>query len=324
MKILITGITGLIGSALAKLLHQQGWDVYGLVRKPIALPYGQSIVGDVLDIVSLEGAMKGMDYVVHAAAVVSFAPRERDLMYKVNVEGTANVVNSALTTSSIRKLLFVSSIAALGRPFPLVEGTILKEDQKWEESPHNSHYAISKFQAECEVWRGHAEGLPVLILNPTIVLGEGNWHRSSTQLFKYVYEERPFLTPGYLNYVDVEDVCRAILLGLESEISGERYIINGGHISYQEFFEKIAHLFHKKAPGWMMRKSWLAILWRLEAVRSWILGSNPLITRETALSASLQMRYSSDKLIQRFSFAFTPLDQTLQRITTYFQAQQKL
>jgi len=324
MKVLITGITGLIGSTLARILENKGWEVYGLVRKPVSLSHGTGIVGDVLDILSLEKAMIGMDYVVHAAAVVSFAPKEREQMYKVNVEGTANVVNAALDSPTLKKLIFVSSIAAIGRPFPIADHTELTEDQKWEDSPHNSHYAISKFQAECEVWRGQAEGLPVFILNPTIVLGEGDWHRSSTQLFKYVYEERPYVTQGFLNFVDVLDVCQVILLGLESDVSGERFIVNGGQISYQHFFEKMANLFQKNPPKRVISHTWLSVLWRLEALRSWVLGSSPLITRETALSASLNIRYSSKKLQNTFDFSYLTLDQSLQRITGYFIAQQKL
>lgn len=323
MKVLITGVTGLVGGALAKMLKEKGVEVFGLVRPGQFVPGISCVIGDLMDVYALSDAMQGMDFVVHAAAIVSFSPKDRASMYRVNVEGTANVVNSALTTPGIKKLIFISSIAALGRPAQQDAQSYIQEDHKWEDSPHNSHYAISKFQAECEVWRAHAEGLPVLIFNPTIILGEGNWNRSSAQLFKYVYEERPFLTPGSINYVDVEDVCRAIWLGIQSPISGERFIVNAGQASYQSFFEKVATLFQKKAPSFMIQKNWLSVLWRLEAIRSFITRKAPLITRETATSASLRINYPSKKLQETFLFEFTPLDKTLKRITQYFKTNQK-
>lgn len=324
MKVLITGVTGLLGGALAQDFKQKGIDVFGLVRPGQVVKDITCREGDIMDIHSLTEAMEGMDYVIHAAAIVSFSPKDRPAMYQVNVEGTANVVNAALTMPNIKKVIFISSIAALGRPAQHVGNLVIQEDQKWEESPHNSHYAITKFQAECEVWRAHAEGLPVLIFNPTIVLGEGNWTRSSAQLFKYVYDERPFFTSGFLNYVDIKDLCQVIWLGIQSPLTGERFIVNGGQITYQSFFQKVAQSFQRKAPSIQIIKPWLSILWRLEAIRSFITGNAPLITRETATSASLKLSYPSTKLQNAFSIEFTPIDQTIQRVTSYFMTKQRL
>lgn len=332
MKVLITGATGLVGGAVAKHLIQKKMDVYCLVRPESNWHKIENISknihlveGDILDVSSLENAMEGMDYIIHAAAIVSFSPKNRAQMYKVNVEGTANVVNCALRHALIKKLVFVSSIAALGRPSTaeVMSGNPITENQKWEDSPLNSHYAISKFQAECEVWRSHAEGLPVVILNPTIILGEGDWTQSSTQLFKYVFDENKFLTEGSINYVDVEDVAIITERMMFSDVAGERYIVNAGRITYNEFFGKIAAHFGKKAPSVILKGWLLEILWRLESVRAFITQSAPLVTKETAQSARLAMVYPNDKIKNEMNegFEFTPIDKTLQRITQYLKNQ---
>ena len=221
MVVLITGITGLVGSAVAKEFLSRGFQVKALVRSLLSVSYVKSISenivcveGDVLDVFSLEEALKDVDYVVHAAAMVSFAPKDRVEMQKVNIEGTANVVNACLV-GNIKKLCFVSSVAAFGRPghaiIKKMGEIVIDENQKWEDSETNSTYAVTKYQSECEVWRGQAEGLSTVIVNPSIVLGESDWNKSSSQLFKYVFDKKPFFTPGNLNYVDVKDVANCIV-----------------------------------------------------------------------------------------------------------------
>jgi dihydroflavonol-4-reductase len=255
MKILITGATGLVGSAVARRFLTENHAVYALHRsgsdrsllKDIADRI-EWIEGDVLDISTLESAVEGIDFVVHTAAVVSFIPRDRKMMYKVNVEGTSNVVNVCLK-HQIGKLCHVSSIAALGRPDArkIVPGQelILDESQRWEDSPENSEYAKTKYLAELEVWRGIAEGLNAVIVNPTLILGEGDWTKSSTQLFRYVYQEKPFYTEGIANYVDVKDVAEIIFRLLFSDISADRFLLNGGSISYHHLFNTIADAMRK-------------------------------------------------------------------------------
>jgi dihydroflavonol-4-reductase len=327
MVALITGVTGLVGSAVAKELLSQGCQVRALVRdissasKVAALSDKIEVVeGDILDIFSLEKAFEGVDYVVHAAAMVSFSPKERDQMYKVNVEGTANVVNVCIS-SKIKKLCFISSVAALGRPAQNLSKTgeqiQIDENQKWENSETNSHYAITKYLAECEVWRGQAEGLSMVILNPSIVLGEGDWTRSSTQLFKYVFDEKPFYTQGFLNYVDVLDVAKAAGLLLFSDIQNERFCISAGLVSYKTFFESIADSFGKKRPGIEVKPWLMNIIWRFEAVKSWITGRAPLITKETAKTSRLKILYRNDKVKKALRFEFRPLEDTINRVCGY-------
>lgn len=325
MKILITGATGLVGSTVARQFLAENHTVFALFRpgsdRSLLADIEnkiQWIEGDVLDISSLEKAIEGVEYVVHTAAVVSFVPRDRKMMYKVNMEGTANVVNVCLKYE-IKKLCHVSSIAALGRPDSrkIIGGRdlVIDEEQRWEESPENSEYAKSKHLAELEVWRGMAEGLNAVIVNPTLILGEGDWSKSSTQIFRYVYQEKPFYTEGIANYVDVQDVARAVATLLFSDVSGERFLLNAGSISYQSLFNSIADAMGKKRPSFKVGPGLAAIIWRIEAVRTWLMGTKPLITKETAQSSARRFRYDNGKIKKTIGFEFQPIEKTIARVS---------
>jgi dihydroflavonol-4-reductase len=325
MKILITGATGLVGSAVARYFLADNHAVSALFRPGSDRSLLKDIEhriewveGDILDVSALEKALQGIDFVVHTAAVVSFVPRDREMMYKVNREGTANVVNACLKWN-IQKLCHVSSIAALGKPDPrkIVPGvdTVVDETQRWEESPENSEYAKSKYLAELEVWRGIAEGLNAVIVNPTLVLGEGDWTKSSTQIFRYVYREKPFYTDGMANYVDVNDVAEIISRLLFSEISAERFLLNAGTVSYHDLFNTIADSMHKKRPAFRVGSNLAGVIWRLEAVRTWLMGTKPLITKETAQSAARRIKYDNSKIKDLLGFNFQPLGKTVMRVS---------
>ena len=322
--VLITGITGLVGSFTARRFLEAGYKVAGLKRANSDLSLLQDIEsqivwheGDILDIMSLEKAMANIEYVIHTAAIVSFAPKDRHGMFKTNVEGTANVVNLCLETP-IKKLCFVSSVAALGRSIPNENKgqnvICINEKATWEESPLNSNYAKTKYLAEMEVWRAEAEGLNCVVVNPSLILGEADWNKSSTQLLKYVFDEHKFYPQGNLNYVDVLDVAECIFKLTISDISGEKFILSADEITYKDFFEKVALKFHKKAPSTLLPKSLTSIIWRLEAIRSLFTGNAPLITKETALSSSHSFEYQNDKIKQTLGFEFKNLDESLDRI----------
>ena len=328
MRILITGATGLVGSATARRFLAEGHTVLALHRPASdrSLLRGmeaaiQWMEGDILDIFSLEKALENVDCVVHAAAVVSFVPRDEDAMYKVNVEGTANVVNACLK-KGVRKLCHVSSVAALGRPDPRLldpdAPIVIDETQRWTDSPHNSAYAKTKYLAELEVWRGIAEGLSAVIVNPSLILGEGDWKKSSTQLFKYVHDGKPFYTEGTVNYVDVRDIAEAIYALTLSEIENERYILSAGTASYRQLFAAIAGGFGQKPPHIKVGSGLAGVIWRFEAVRSWLTGSRPLITRDTARSASHHFVFNNAKIKKTLAFEFQELDETVARVCESF------
>jgi dihydroflavonol-4-reductase len=331
--VFITGGTGFIGSHIARRYLADGHPVSALYRPTSGYGLLADVAdqitwheGDVLDIPSLETAIKAgrsdvsVD-VIHAAAVVSFVPKDRDRMERINVEGTANVVNVCLKMG-VRKLGYVSSVAALGRPTvkggTAAELTLVNEDQKWEDSPNNSIYAKTKYWGELEVWRGIAEGLNAVMVNPSVVLGVGDWSRSSLQLIKYVHDERPFYPVGLVNYVDVLDVTDALVRLMQSEVTAQRFILNGGTIPYRSLLEQIAVVLGKRPPTVQIPPALTRLLWPLEAVRAWLMGKAPLITRETGRSASSLYQYDGHKIEKVLDFQYRVLSETLKRVANAF------
>jgi dihydroflavonol-4-reductase len=333
MVVLITGITGLVGSAIARKFLDNGHQIKALVRKNanennIADFKNQIeiVEGDILDIFSIDTALVGVDYVVHSAAMVSYAPKDKEKMFKTNIEGTTNIVNACLL-QNIKKLCFISSIASLGKPSNILDNTNqsigIDETHKWEDSDLNSNYAKTKYLAENEVWRAAAEGLNTVIINPSVILGEGNWHNSSLQLFKYVHNLKPFYTLGSLNYVDVTDVAEICYSLTLSDIINERYVISAGIISYKQLFDQIAKRFKVKSPNIFVKPWLINIIWRWEAIKSFITGYAPLITKETAKTAQTKIIYKNDKIKKQLNFEFKTLDNTLNRVCTYFLSHNK-
>lgn len=324
MKILVTGATGLLGSTISKQLLALGHSVSVLHRKSSDRTLLRDIAqdlnwveGDVLDVMGLEKAISNVDRVVHTAAMVSFVQKEKRQMHRVNVEGTANVVNACLNVG-IKKLCHISSVAALGRPQRIQKNSneiiAIDENQRWIDSSSNSNYAVTKYLAELEVWRGIAEGLNAVILNPSVILGEGDWHKSSTQLFKYVFNEKPFYSEGLLNYVDVADVSEAACRLLFSAISGERFIVSGGTVTYKHFFESVAKALDKKPPKWRVNPILAEMVWRFEAFRSLVTGKAPLLTKETARAAQHHYRFVGDKLTAHTGIQYRTLEETVNRV----------
>ncbi|MBO0931289.1 NAD-dependent epimerase/dehydratase family protein [Fibrella aquatilis] len=327
---LVTGATGLIGSHVVRYLLALGRPVSALYRPEngygLLTDVADQLIwheGDLLDIPSLEDAIRPGCDVIHCAAIVSFIAKDRARMEQINVEGTANVVNVCLQ-AGIRKLAYLSSVAALGRPESKhVDSkgvTTLTEDQKWEESPLNSAYAKTKYRAELEVWRGSAEGLPVVMVNPSVVLGQGDWTRSSTQLIKYAYDEKRFYTEGDINYVDVLDVAEAIVKLLHSEVVNERFILNAGVLPYRDFLNRLAQALGKRPPTIRVPPGLATVLARVEAVRSWLTGKAPLITPETARGASHHYYYPGNRITQVIDFQYRALEETLVRVAKSVEA----
>ena len=322
-KVLVTGGTGFLGSYIIKQLVEKGYAVRAL-RRSNKTPFWISkdifdntssgsvewIDGDILDVVALEEAMEGINTIIHSAAIVSFATKDRKKMYQVNVEGTANVVNTALE-KNVRRLVHISSVAALGRT---ANGGHVNEEKKWEESKVNTHYAKSKFKAELQVWRGISEGLDVVILNPSTILGYGDWHSSSCAIFKNVHEEFKWYSPGINGFVDVEDVARAAIILMESNISEQRFIVSGDTWSFQKLQNTIADGFGKKRPGKKTTPFLMALAWRIEKLKSLFSGKKPLLTKESARVAQSQTWFSNDKIRQALpGFSFTPLEETIKK-----------
>ncbi len=316
--VLVTGGTGFLGAYIIKELIGQGYPVRAIRRSaklpgfisPGILQKAEWVEGDVLDMLSLQDAMEGAENVIHSAAVVSFVKKDRRDMYQVNVEGTANVVNMALE-KNVKRFVHISSVAALGRT---AGGGHVNEEKKWEESKVNTHYAKSKFKAELEVWRGISEGLEAVILNPSTILGYGDWESGSSAIFRNIQKGVGWYTTGINGFVDVEDVARVTRLILESSITEERFIVNGDTWPFRKLQEMIAGQFGKKIPTREATPLLLNIAWRVEKLKSMFTGVKPLLTKESARVAVSKTWFENDKLLKALpGFSFTPLEETIKK-----------
>lgn len=315
--VFVTGGTGFLGAYILKELIEKDYAVRA-IRRNGKIPFFISeeilsrvewVSGDVLDVIALNEAMEGAEAVIHSAAKVSFHRRDKSEMHKINIEGTANVVNAAIQ-NNVKRFIHVSSVASLGRK---MNGDLVNEQRQWEDNKKTSNYAVSKYYAEMEVWRGMAEGLQTVIVNPSTIIGYGDWNTSSCAIFKSVYDEFPWYTLGVNGFVDVRDVAMAIVLLMESNISGERFVLNGDNWSFQQLFSAIADGFKKKHPSRLATPVMAAAAWRLEKLKSFFSGKLPLLTQESSRIALSTTLFDNTKVLAALrGFSFTPLDQTIQ------------
>ena len=319
--VLVTGGTGFVGAYIIKELLEKGHHVRA-IRRTDQLPHFipssifnhptngslEWVKGHLLDITAIEEAMEGVDCIIHSAAKVSFVSKEQKEMFQTNIEGTANMVNVALT-KNIRRFLHVSSVAALGRTS---NGETINEDKQWESTKINTNYAISKYYAEMEVWRGIGEGLEALIINPSTILGFGDWNNSSSAIFKNVYNGFPWYTNGINGFVDVEDVAKASILLLESTINNERFILNGDNWSFRQLFNAIADGFNKKHPLKEATPFLASVAWRMEKVKSLFTRKPSLLTKESAKIAQTKTYFDNTKILSALpGFSFTSLQDSI-------------
>lgn len=316
--ILVTGGTGFLGAYVIQNLIQKGHAVRAIRRSnktPFYIPQHiwdkvEWIEGDVLDVVALNEAMQGVDGIIHAAAIVSFYKKDKEQLYETNVEGTANVVNTALE-NNIRRIVHVSSVAALGRK---TKAELVTEEKKWETNKNNTHYAKSKHGAEMHVWRAFAEGLEGVVVNPSTILGYGDWHGSSCAIFKNAYNSFPWYTTGINGFVGVEDSAEAIVQLYFSEINHKRFIINAENWSFQQLFNTIADGFGKKRPHREATPFLGSIAWRMEALKATLSGKKPLLTKETARVAHSKTSFDNNALLQALpQFSYTPLNTVIEQ-----------
>ena len=315
--ILVTGGTGFLGAYIIQELIHKGYAVRA-TRRNGKIPFFISkevvskvdwVEGDILDTISLEEAMHGVDTVIHSAAKVSFSKKERKEMYATNITGTANIVNLALD-KKIKRFVYISSVSAIGRTG---NRTSVDENSPWENNKGNSHYGITKYHAEMEVWRGEAEGLSTVIINPSTVLGYGDWNQSSCAIFRNIFNEFPWYTTGTNGFVDVKDVARAAVDLMAKDFRGERFILSAKTLSFHQLFDLIADWFSKRRPNKEATAFLSGLAWRIEKLKSILTGKPTLLSKETARIARSHMNLDNSKILRFLpEFYFTPLEKTVQ------------
>lgn len=324
--ILVTGGTGLVGTHLLYDLTRSGKKVRVIKRansnvsnvKKVFSYYtsdADSLLkniewmdADLLDVYSLMEVMEGVEQVYHCAAMVSFERKHLNEMTQINVEGTANMVNAALE-KGIKKFCHVSSIASLGKA---ERGELTSEETFWKSSPENSNYSITKYAAEREVWRASEEGLNVVIVNPSLILGGGNWTQSSSNMFTKAFNGIKFYSEGTNGFIDVRDVAALMIRLMESDISSQRFLLNAENASFRHYFDLIHDTFEKSRPSIKAGKFLTGLAWRAESLRAMLIGSPPLITRETSVSANRKSSFSNEKILKTFpDYKFISLAQSV-------------
>lgn len=326
--ILVTGSTGLVGSHLLYKLISNGEKVRAIYRSEHKLNNVKKVFscytndytslfesiewvqGDILDIPSLNVAFSGVSYVYHCAALVSFEPDKYHLLRKTNIEGTANVVNLSIS-NTIKKLCYVSSIATIGTPNDI---DVLTEKSAWNPEASNNVYAITKYGAEMEVWRAAQEGLHMVIVNPSVILGAGIWRYGSGNLFKKAHQGLKYYPSGSIGLVDVEDVVSVMIKLLKSDIKNERFILVSECWSYKDFLQTMAASVavtppEKMAPQWLLQ-----VAWRLDWLAHKLTGKRRQLTKHLAQALSTKKLYSNHKIKSQLNFEFKPVNKSITEI----------
>ncbi|WP_053976940.1 NAD-dependent epimerase/dehydratase family protein [Mangrovimonas xylaniphaga] len=332
--VLVTGGTGLVGSHLLYKLISNNEKVRAIYRNPESLSsvkkvfsyYSQDseklfdaiewIKADITDIPSLEIVFQGITQVYHCAALVSFAPNDYYKLRKINIEGTANVVNLCLI-NRVSKLCYVSSIATVGKP-PKPE-MLIDETTPWNPEDDNSVYSITKYGAEMEVWRGSQEGLDVVMVNPGVIIGPGFWNgNGSSGLIRRIHKGIPYYTTGTGGYVDVEDVVNIMLQLMHSEITNENFILVSTNLPFKDFQYKIATALDVSPAKKELPQLFLEMGWRLDWLRHKLTGANRQLSKQMAKTVRNTSFYDSSKVKNTLNYTFKDIDTSIEGVCQYF------
>jgi len=327
--ILVTGGTGLVGGHLLFRFRESGiptratyrnlnsidktraiFNSYGEGKECLVddIEWGQA---DILDVPSLELVMQDNTKVYHCAAVIEGVPFWK--MKKVNVTGTSNVINIALA-HKVQKLCYVSSIATLGDP---ISGRPINAEDFFNLDATNSNYAIAKYGGEMEAWRATQEGIDVIIVNPGVIIGEGNWESGSGKLFSQTYKRQPFYTDGSSGFVDVRDVTQAMISLMNSPVKNERFILVAQSETYINILQQISSSLSKKPPYIKCSKWFLYLLSGLMKVGHWI-GFKRGLERATVASLTSHSQYDGTAIQKKIPFEYTPIKNSIERVANNY------
>jgi len=332
--ILVTGGTGLVGSHILYKLVSENKQVRAIYRRPHTLDrvkhvfsyYSDNhttlfnqiewIEADLNSIPKLELAFKDVEYVYHCAAFVSFEPNKYYQLRTINIIGTANIVNLCVS-NKVKKLCYVSSIATIGHePNP---DQFITEDTEWNPEEDNNVYAITKYGAEMEVWRGTQEGVPAVIVNPGIVLGPGYWKGgSSGNLFRLIHKGLPYYTSGTTGYVDVWDVCDMMYKLMQSDIKNERYILISDNVSFHDFQKKVAEALNVKPAKKEAGRFILELGWRLDWLSNKLFGKRRKLSKQLAKSVRTKTVYDNSKIKDALQIEFNTIDHSIDKVSSYY------
>ena len=331
--VLVTGATGLVGSHLLIKLIKHENSVRALYRTEEKKKYTLNLLNtlstaeesqlitniqwvqcDITDIPALTDAFNGIDEVYHCAAKISFNPARYKLLRKVNIEGTANVVNLCIL-NNVKKICHISSIAAIGEEN---NKSTIDESTEWNAERKNSVYAITKYGAEMEVWRGTQEGLDAVIVNPGIIIEQGFYSGGSGIIFKRIYKGLKYYTPGITGYVDVKDVVECMFLLMKSTIKNERYILVSENLSFKEAFSTIATALKKNAPIRLASKSLMKTAMYLEWISHKLFRTKRTIFKSSIKSAYSKSYYSNKKITKDLNFKFKTIEESIKNSASYF------
>lgn len=330
--ILVTGGTGLVGAHLlyhlavendvVKAIRRKNSDV--TVVKKVFSYYANNyeqlfkkiawVEADITDICALENAFEHVTHVYHSAALVSFNAKDYRAMRKINIEGTANVVNLCIE-NSIKKLCFVSSIATIEKS---VNGNSITEENEWNVEKNNYGYAITKNGAEMEVWRASQEGVPVVIVNPGVIIGAGFWTSNAGLFFTKIYNGLNFYSEGVTGFVGVKDVVKIMIALMQSTIENERYILVAENESFKSVFDEIATNFKVKKPNIKVSKLMSAIAWRLSWVLALFTNKPTKLSKHSAKAMHNKHIYSSEKVKMALNYQFEPISTTIKETCEAF------
>ena len=321
--VLVTGATGILGRVLVLELLKQGKSVRATKREMSNLQevkkswnfytsqadeYFKKIEWvevDFEDLDSLRIVLEGIEEVYHCSAKVSFYPKDEAEMFKTNIEGTKNLLYIA-EEKSVKKFLFVSSIAVFDK---INEKGKIDEESGFDGKKQNSAYALSKYLSEMEVWRTYAEGMNTIIINPGVIIGSGNWGKSSGGLFPS-FEKSPFSFGGGTAYVDVRDVAKIAVILMEKETFGERYIIISENKKYKEVADKIRQ-FLGKNESVILPKFWLNLGYGLNLALGWLFPYLRIISKENIKMLTEFTPISNKKIIKELNFQFISVKDSL-------------
>ncbi|MCF8363945.1 MAG: NAD-dependent epimerase/dehydratase family protein [Prolixibacteraceae bacterium] len=335
--VLVTGATGMLGSRVVYDLVNSGFPVRAIYRDKKRISQFEKNIGyytnepqtitsavewvqaDVTEYASLPDVLKGVTTVYHCAAMVSFYKPDRPLMYEVNIYGTEKLVNACID-EGVQRLCHVSSVAALGRT---EDGKMVDEETNWLPDKKHTGYSIAKYHSEMEAWRGMHEGLEVVVVNPSIILGPGEWTSGSPAFFNQINKGLKFYTSGITGFVDVRDVSRAMLLLTNENFSkakGKRYLLNASNHSYKEMFEMIARALQVKPPSVKVGKPLLGIAWRVALVVAKLSGKKPLMTKENVQNASNETHFDGSRIEKEFAFQYRDISETVKDVAGMYRS----